>query len=90
MTAPHWSKTIGNPFAVRVTPKASANRITAEIQQDGSMLVKIYVTTVPEDGKANRAVLKLLAKELGVAKSSLTIIRGATERNKWVQIDRSS
>tara|TARA_R110002124_G_scaffold104370_10_gene254313 strand:+ start:1087 stop:1353 length:267 start_codon:yes stop_codon:yes gene_type:complete len=87
MTALDWTKTIGNPFAVRVTPKASANRIKAEIQPDGSTLVRVYVTTVPEDGKANRAVLNLLAKEMGVAKSTLTIIRGVTDRNKWVQID---
>lgn len=90
MTAPHWSKTIGNRFAVRVMPNASANRITADIRQDGSTLLKIRVTTVPEDGKANRAVLKLLAKEPGVAKSSLTIIPGAAGRNKRVRIDKLS
>lgn len=87
MSAPHWSKIVGNPFAVRVTPKASSNRITVEQLEDGSPLLRVYVTTVPEDGKANQAVIKLLAKEMGVAKTSLTIIKGAKDRNKLVQID---
>lgn len=87
MSAPHWSTIVGNPFAVRVTPKASSNRITVEDQHDGSSLVRVYITTVPEDGKANKAVIKLLAKEMGVAKSALTIIKGAKDRNKLVQVD---
>lgn len=86
MSAPHWSTIVGNPIAVRVTPKASSNRFTVEEQGDGSYLVRVYVTTVPEDGKANKAVIKLLAKELGVAKSSLSIIKGLKDRNKLVQV----
>ncbi|MEH6728530.1 MAG: DUF167 domain-containing protein [Hyphomicrobiales bacterium] len=77
---------MGNPFAVRVTPKASSNRITVAELEDGSRLVRVYVTTVPENGKANQVVLKLLAKEMGLAKSSLTIIRGMNDRNKLVQV----
>lgn len=87
MTADPRSKTMGNPFHVRVTPKASANRIKTETLADGSKLVRVYVTAVPEAGKANQAVLKLLAKELGVSKSSLTIIRGETDRNKLIKLE---
>ncbi len=85
-STPHWSKLVGNPFAVRVTTKASSNRITVEELEDGSRLVRVYVTTVPENGKANQVVIKLLAKEMGLAKSSLMIIRGQTDRNKLVRI----
>jgi uncharacterized protein YggU (UPF0235/DUF167 family) len=49
--------------------------------------LRVYVTTVPEDGKANAAVQKLLAKALGVAKSRLTLIRGHTTRDKVFQVD---
>lgn len=87
MTEIHWSKTIGNPFLVRVTPKASANRIKVETLEDGSKLVRVYVTVVPENGKANHAVLKLLAKDMGVPKSSLSIVRGETDRNKLINLD---
>lgn len=87
-STPHWSTLVGNPFAVRVTTKASANRITTTQLEDGSLLVRVYVTTVPENGKANQAVVKLLAKEMGLAKSSLTIVRGLTDRNKLVRVNQ--
>jgi uncharacterized protein YggU (UPF0235/DUF167 family) len=44
------------------------------------------VTAVPEDGKANAALLKLLAKTWKLPKTSLTIASGATSRRKVVQI----
>ncbi|MEP0520375.1 MAG: DUF167 domain-containing protein [Hyphomicrobiales bacterium] len=72
---------------MRVTPNASANRIKIETLHDGATLVRVYVTVVPEGGKANTAVLKLLAKELGVSKSNLSIIRGQTDRNKLIKLE---
>lgn len=69
---------------VRVTPKAKASRIVKETTQDGSILYKVYVTVVPEDGKANIAVIALLAKAMGVPKSSLSITRGLTSRDKTI------
>ena len=52
----------GAELAVRVTPKASRNRIVRE--EDGQ--IQVYVTVVPEGGKANAAVQKLLAGALGL------------------------
>ncbi|AXQ92641.1 DUF167 domain-containing protein [Cereibacter azotoformans] len=72
----------GVPFAVRVTPRASRERIDV---QEGT--VRVHVTCVPEDGKANRAVTEVLAKALGVAKSRLTLVRGATGRDKTFRLD---
>ena len=71
----------GSRLTLRVTPRASRNAIDAE----GAVL-RIYVTTVPEGGKANAAVLKLLAKALGVPKSRLRIVQGETGRDKVVEI----
>ena len=45
------------------------------------------MTTVPEDGKANGAVVKLLAKALGVARTRLVLERGAGARDKLFRID---
>ncbi|MCV6823735.1 MULTISPECIES: DUF167 domain-containing protein [Halocynthiibacter] len=73
----------GDEITVRVTPKASRNMV----KQEGETL-RVYVTTVPENGKANAAVQKLLAKALGVPKSSLTLVRGATSRDKTFRISR--
>jgi len=72
----------GAEIALRVTPKASRNAITRT--EEG---LRAYVTVVPEDGKANAAVIGLLAKALGIAKSRLTLIRGATARDKVFRVD---
>lgn len=74
--------TPGASFELRVTPKASRN----EIREEAGAL-RAYVTTVPENGKANAAVQKLLAKALGVPKSRLTLIRGATARDKVFRLE---
>jgi uncharacterized protein YggU (UPF0235/DUF167 family) len=71
----------GTEIAVRVTPKASRDRIVVEEGQ-----IRIYVTTVPEDGKANAAVQKLLAKALGLPKSRLSLIRRQTSRDKVFRV----
>ncbi len=67
----------GAEISVRVTPKASRNAV--ELGETG---LRVYVTTVPEGGKANAEVAKLLARALGVPKSDLTLIRGETSRDK--------
>ena len=72
----------GAMLAVRVTPRASRDRVVLEEGQ-----IRIHVTCVPEDGKANKAVTALLAKALGVAKSRLTLLRGATSRDKLFRLD---
>lgn len=72
---------------VKVTPKAKSERIKKEMGADGAALYKIYVTAAPEDGKANKAVIKLLSKSLGVAKSNLTITHGHTSREKIIKIN---
>ena len=71
---------------VQVTPKAKSERIKRVLSADGTDLYRIYVTAAPEDGKANEAVIKLLSKALGIAKSNLSIIRGHTSRHKVIKI----
>jgi uncharacterized protein len=71
----------GSEIAVRVTPKASRNLVKIEAGQ-----IRVYVTCVPEDGKANKEVVKLLAKAIGTAKSNLTLLRGATARDKVFRV----
>lgn len=71
----------GTEIALRVTPRAARDRIVA-----GNGVLRVYVTTVPESGKANAAVLKLLAKALGVPKSRLDIVRGQAARDKVVRV----
>lgn len=84
----NWQNHIGDTLYVRVTPKAAADRIKAEMQPDGSLLLRVYVTTVPENGKANAAVIKLLSKALGVSKSSFTIVQGELSKDKMIKVKR--
>lgn len=74
--------TPGAEIAVRVTPKAARNEVTL-----GDAGLRVYVTVVPEDGKANKAVIKLLAQALGVAKSRLELVRGASSRDKVFRLE---
>jgi uncharacterized protein YggU (UPF0235/DUF167 family) len=68
-------------LALRVTPGARSEAL--EIG-DGTLLVKVRAKA--KDGEANEAVLALLAEALGVATSRLRLLRGATGRDKLVQL----
>ncbi|EPX79812.1 DUF167 domain-containing protein [Salipiger mucosus] len=72
----------GDTITLRVTPRAGRNEIREE---EGRLSVR--VTAPPEDGKANAAVVKLLSKALGVPKSRLTLVRGATSRDKVFRVE---
>ena len=67
---------------IKVTPKAKEN----SIKKIDSTNYHIKITAPPDKGKANQAIIKLLAKELKIPKSSLQIIKGKTSRNKIIEI----
>lgn len=72
---------------LRVTPNAGADRIEgAETRADGECVLKLRVAAVPDRGKANAAVLALLAKALALPKSALTLTAGDTARTKTIAI----
>ena len=69
--------------AVRVQPRASRNAI--EGVRDGRL--RIRTTASPTDGKANEAVIRLLADYLGVPPSRIRLVRGMTHRNKLFVVE---
>jgi uncharacterized protein (TIGR00251 family) len=73
-------------FTVRVTPRASANAIGGE--RDSALLVR--VTAPPVEGKANDAVVALLAKALGVPRGAVRLERGGAARTKRVSVPRDA
>ena len=77
----------GIRLRLKVAPKAKRTAI-GEIMADadGVPVLKVAVTAAPEDGKANAAVIALLAKEWGVAKTAISVVSGATDRRKLVEI----
>ena len=68
---------------MRVQPRASRDRVLG--MREGAL--RVSVTAPPHDGKANAALLELLAETLGVAKSRLRIVRGHSSRDKVVAVD---
>jgi len=68
-------------IAVRATPRSSRNRV--EVVEGR---VKVWVTAAPTDGQANAAVSELVARTLGVPKTSVTVTRGHTAREKVLTV----
>ena len=66
---------------VKVITRSAREEVT---EQAGIYTVR--VRAAPQDGKANEAVVNLLARHFGVSRSAVSIIRGLTVRNKTVEI----
>src|SRR6476620_951462 len=72
---------------VRLTPRAASDAIEGEKRlADGRSVLAARVRAVPEKGRANAALLRLLAEACGVAPSRVTLVAGASSRLKTVCI----
>ena len=69
-------------LSLRVQPRASCNEVL-EVR-DGRLMIR--TTAAPADGKANKAVIRLLADFLDIAPSRIRLVRGKTQRNKLVRV----
>lgn len=77
----------GLRLAVRLTPKSSKDRLLGIVRDDaGRSALKVAVTAAPEDGKANAALEKLLAKALGLPRTTVSVVSGHTARAKLVHL----
>ncbi len=76
-------------ISVKVTPKASRTKVEKDLLPDehGNEHYRVWVTVPPEDGKANKSVIEALSKFLGVPKSRINMVMGATGRNKIFELD---
>ena len=70
-------------LSVRVTPRASKDAVDG-LDETGTL--NVHVTAPPADGAANGAVTKLLAKALSLPARDVTLVSGATNRNKVFEI----
>jgi uncharacterized protein YggU (UPF0235/DUF167 family) len=85
--APFGMNDSGARLTIRLTPKVGHAGIRGiATAADGSAYVKPGVTAPAEGGKANRALIELLARELRLPASAMHIVSGATARQKSVQI----
>ncbi len=74
---------VGSAIAVRVTPRASRNKI-AEILPDGT--IKIHIAAPPVDGEANEKLIDFLSDVLNIPKSKLEIVAGESGRDKLISV----
>ena len=72
---------------VRLTPGAAADRIDGwDVDADGRPVLRVRVRARPVEGEANAALLRLLARALGVPKSAVALDRGGQSRLKMLTI----
>ncbi len=71
---------------IRVQPRASRNAIEVDGERPDVKII-VRVTAAPESGKANDAVVALLAKRLRVPRRSIRIVRGHKSRNKRISME---
>lgn len=77
----------GVRVAVRLTPKASRTAVTGLAPEaDGRTVLTVKVTAAPEAGKANAALIALLAKHWRLPKGAITVAVGATDRRKALHV----
>ncbi|MFZ1814935.1 MAG: DUF167 family protein [Rhizobiaceae bacterium] len=73
---------------VRLSPNASQDGLDGLYQAgDARTFLKARVRARPEDGKANKALVALLADQLGIAKSRISLASGHTAKQKVMRID---
>ncbi len=74
-------------LAIRVTPRSARPGVGAwRAGADGRDELEVRVAEAPADGKANEALTRLLADRLGISRSEVAIISGATSRHKRVRV----
>ena len=76
---------MGTRFSVRLTPRGGADHVDGV--QDG--VLRVRVAAPPVDSAANRALVRLLADELGVARRDVRLVAGAAGRIKVIAVDGS-
>lgn len=75
-------------LSVRLTPKGGRDAIDGiETLSDGRAVLKARVRAIPEDGEANAALQKLIAKSIGVPSSRISLQSGHTSRLKVLKIE---
>ena len=89
MTDQPWTVSVdGVLLNIRLTPKGGRDAIDGiETLADGRAVLKARVRAVPEDGEANAALVKLIAKTIGVSASRVSVQSGHTSRLKMLKIE---
>jgi uncharacterized protein (TIGR00251 family) len=75
-------------IVIKVTTQASENKIYSDyVDLLNQRVISVRTTAVPENGKANQAIIKILSGYLKIPKSKMKIIKGQTSKSKIVKIE---
>jgi uncharacterized protein (TIGR00251 family) len=77
----------GIDLFVRLTPKSSREAVGGLFEAGEKAYLQARVRSAPEDGRANQALVELLARELGVPRSTLSLVSGHAARLKTIRIE---
>ena len=78
---------MANAFPIRVTPRSAKPGIGRwRAGADGREMLEVHVAEAPADGAANEAVVKLIARALGISRAQVAIISGHSSRHKRVAV----
>ena len=83
----HDGKTGDCLIDIHVMPNAPQTKIDGLYGEDGQQALRLRLHAPPIDGKANDALVKWLAKTLGIAQRHITLARGQTSRRKQIRIE---
>ena len=88
MVGTPWSASPGGvSLTVRLTPKGGRDAIDGiETMSDNRAVLKIRVRAAPSEGEANAALIKLIARAVGVPPRDVSLVAGATARIKRLNI----
>jgi uncharacterized protein len=88
MVGEPWSLTAnGVTLTIRLTPKGGRDAIDGiEVMSDGRAVLKVRVRAAPSEGEANAALVRLIAKAMGVPPRNVVLAAGATGRRKRLMI----
>jgi uncharacterized protein (TIGR00251 family) len=85
--SPVTARADGVLLAVRVVPKAARSRVLGRVTEaDGRTALKLALAAPPQEGRANAALIDLLAAALGLPRRDLALIAGTASRRKTVAI----
>jgi uncharacterized protein (TIGR00251 family) len=73
-------------LAIRVQPRSSRDQVLGE--REGVIAIKLKAP--PVDGEANAALLRFVAQRLGLPPRSVSLVRGAQSRHKWIRVEGRS
>lgn len=86
----HESKTGDCLLDICVIPNAPQTKVDGIFGEAGKQALRLRLHAPPVDGKANEALLKWIAKTLGIAQGCVTLERGQTSRRKLIRINVSA